>query len=83
MNNQITPTQRNNISNHMKNDTPNQKIAGPDSIAEALNGPNGKVISVTFGMVTISFFGLIAFGMLNDYTPSLKIGNLSLSFARC
>lgn len=83
MNNQLTPTHRNSIPNHPEATIPIQKTAGLDSFAEALNGPNGKVISVTFGFVTMSFFGLIAFGMLNDFVPSLKIGNMSLSFARC
>lgn len=83
MNNQPNPIQGNNISTHAETAIPIREIAEPGSLAEALNGPNGKAISVTFGIVTMSFFGLIAFGMLNGFVPSLKIGSMSLSFARC
>lgn len=77
MNNQSNPIQGNSISTYAETAIPIREIA------EALNGPNGKTISVTVGIVTMSFFGLIAFGMLNGFVPSLKIGSMSLSFARC
>ncbi len=83
MNKQLTPIPENSKPDYTEAAIPIPKTTGLDSFAEALNGPNGKVISITFGIVTMSFFGLIAFGMLNDYAPSLKIGNMSLSLARC
>lgn len=83
MNKQLTPTHKNSKPDNTEIAIPIQKTAGLDSFAEALNGPNGKVISVTFGIIAISFFGLIAFGMSNDYAPSLKIGYMNLSFSRC